>query len=221
MHRHRRLSGASHALYDQIRLRGSADNEVLLLLDRRNDLTEHRFLFFARYFVSSSSFATTSESKSLSDGHFQSHTSAFFSDQSKKYPLNSPYSCTTRCCSHNRRRKSAPASPAQPVPPSHRKCRRARCNRTLKRKPRILKVNPPEIRLLSRFFQPRHAVLVRIQLRRRVVPERQAFRLFLRRTSPSDPPGPHSPTGYPPSPVPDSARQSRSPSQAVLPPLPS
>ena len=43
MHRHRRLSGASHALYDQIRLRGSADNEVLLLLDRRNDLTEHRF----------------------------------------------------------------------------------------------------------------------------------------------------------------------------------
>ena len=43
VHRHRRLSGASHALYDQIRLRGSADNEVLLLLDRRNDLTEHRF----------------------------------------------------------------------------------------------------------------------------------------------------------------------------------
>ena len=43
VHRHRRLSRTSHALYDQIRLRGSADNEVLLLLDRRNDLTEHRF----------------------------------------------------------------------------------------------------------------------------------------------------------------------------------
>ena len=43
VHRHRRLSGTSHALYDQICLRGSADNEVLLLLDRRNDLTEHRF----------------------------------------------------------------------------------------------------------------------------------------------------------------------------------
>ena len=46
MHCHGRFSGTRHALNNDVRPRRAADDDILLLLDCRNDLSQYRFLVF-------------------------------------------------------------------------------------------------------------------------------------------------------------------------------
>ena len=179
MHGHRRLSGSRHALYDQIRLRRTPDNEVLLLLNRRNDFTEYRFFvlrqilrqeLIIRYHIRIKKVLQTvifNFIRPLSlqinrKGSLRAHRIAarpgavFIIDRGNRRPP----------VEHDRLRFLIGNTDASDV------------IRLWKRKPRILKINPPEIRLFSRLLEPCQAVLIRVQLRRRIVPERQTFRLF-------------------------------------------
>ena len=48
MHRHCRFSGTGDTLHNDVRFRRTADNEVLLFLDRRNDLPQNRLFIFCK-----------------------------------------------------------------------------------------------------------------------------------------------------------------------------
>ena len=50
MHRHCRFSGTGDTLHNDVRFRRTADNEVLLFLDRRNDLAQNCLFILGKVF---------------------------------------------------------------------------------------------------------------------------------------------------------------------------